>query len=660
MKIGKIILVEYNQFKVRLFQTTRNATASIEGTVYYFGNIGSYLKTHNVSGEEIICEVVSVLDYISPIQAPSKYNLDSSREVVMKPIGTIDKTHTFSLGVGIYPALYADVEIVVIEDMECILGSGSVQSDASGIHKTFHIGTSKSMLNYPIYLSIDKFFQIHTAILGNTGSGKSNTVAHILHQICRKESNYAEGAKTIIFDSNGEYMKAFCGSSLYESVKSIFYKPSTQENLEGEQVVFPLPYYLMNLDEWLGFLMASERTQKPFWDRVLQTTYKFYKVVNSNQDDNTKFVNYFKWKILNILSTVLAQVDSDTARITAARSILYRCGKMLAQEQRLEDLSSFLRTAESNCTISYGDNKSLLSTFLQTNASNVDEELALLVDAEKLRPGDYYDYRFLSVSVEMTLLEEEARGNSRIREYASTMLTRLDYFLNNQECGFMRADTKEYQTTEDYLDKVFGVSDSSRDKQLVVIDCSELNADTLELLTSVVSRLIFDYRKKMHGENRRKAPVHLIMDEAHRYIKKDAQYILRENIFEKIAREGRKYSLYLLLSSQRPSELSGTVLSQCGNYIVHRIQNEFDLKYVYSVLPYFSADFENKIKQSVPGEALIFGNCVPMPLQVKIPRANPDPDSDNCKISEEWFGHMQVDKNNSLNIEYYADDNVKQ
>lgn len=638
MKIGKIILVEYNQFKVRLFQTTRNATASIEGAVYYFGNIGSYLKTRNVSGEEIICEVVSVLDYVSPIQAPSKYNLDSSREVVMKPIGTIDKTRTFSLGVGIYPALYADVEIVVTEDMECILGSGSVQSDVSGIHKTFHIGTSKSMLNYPIYLSIDKFFQIHTAILGNTGSGKSNTVAHILHQIFRKESNYAEGAKTILFDSNGEYMKAFCGSSLYKDVKTIFYKPTTQENLEGEQVVFPLPYYLMNLDEWLGFLMASERTQKPFWDRVLQTTYKFYKVVNANQEDNTKFVNYFKWKILNILSTVLAQVDSDTARITAARSILYRCGQMLAQEQRLEDLRAFLQKAESHCTIFYGDNKSELSTFLQTEASNIDEESAHLVDAEKLRPGDYYNYRFLSVSVEMTLLEEAARGNSRIREYTSTMLTRLDYFLNNQECDFMRADSKEYQTTEDYLDKVFGISDSTRDKQLVVIDCSEINADTLELLTGVVSRLIFDYRKKMHGEQRRKSPIHLIMDEAHRYIKKDAQYILRENIFEKIAREGRKYSLYLLLSSQRPSELSGTVLSQCGNYIVHRVQNEFDLKYVYSVLPYFSSDFENKIKQSIPGEALIFGNCVPMPLQVKIPKANPDPDSDNCKISVEWFG----------------------
>lgn len=159
----------------------------------------------------------------------------------------------------------------------------------------------------------------------------------------------------------------------------------------------------------------------------------------------------------------------------------------------------------------------------------------------------------------------------------------------------------------------------------------------MELLTSVISRMLFDYRKRLYGEARRKQPIHLIMDEAHRYIRKNGGYILRENIFEKIAREGRKYSLYLMISSQRPSELSETVLSQCGNYIVHRMQNEVDLKYVYSVLPYFSEDFVSKIKQSVPGEALIFGSCVPMPLQVKVPRANPDPDSDNCKITEEWF-----------------------
>lgn len=639
MKIGKIILVEYNQFRVRLFQSTRNSTTSIDGSVYYFGNIGSYLKTCNVSGEVIICEVVSVMDYVSPNVPVSKYNLDSSREIVLKPIGTINRDNKFSLGVGIFPSLYADVEIVLTSDLDLILeGVKDDEKDTSGIHKTFSIGVSKSMLNYQIKLNINSFFNIHTAILGNSGSGKSNTVAHILQQIFKKERNYAIGAKTILFDSNGEYKKAFTSAGLTDEIDIKFYKPTKiDSNLDDGQESFPMPYYLMNLDEWLGFLMASELTQKPFWDKVLQTTFKFYKIVNESDHDNTSFINYFKWKILNILALVNSQIDSDTARVTAARSVIFRCGQLLVEEERLKPVKDFLSEAESKCTITFGNNNAQLLNFITSKRDEIDEDSAMSIDVLKLQPGEYYDYRFLAIAVEMTLLEEEARGNVRIREYASTMITRLDYFLNNPVCDFMKSDKQDYKDIDDYLRSVFGIKGDDKKKQLIVIDLSEINSETLELLTSVVSRMLFDYRKRLYGEARRQQPIHLIMDEAHRYIRKSGVYILRENIFEKIAREGRKYSLYLVISSQRPSELSETVLSQCGNYIVHRIQNEIDLKYVYSVLPYFSDDFVNKIKQSVPGEALIFGTCVPMPLQVKVPRAQPDPDSDNCKVSEEWF-----------------------
>ena len=148
--------------------------------------------------------------------------------------------------------------------------------------------------------------------------------------------------------------------------------------------------------------------------------------------------------------------------------------------------------------------------------------------------------------------------------------------------------------------------------------------------------MIFDTRKGLPGQDRKKGPIHLVLDEAHRYIKKDGNYILRENIFERIAREGRKFSYYLLVSSQRPSELSPVVLSQCSNYIIHRIHNRVDLDFVTSVLPYFSDDYTTKIKQAVPGEALVFGNCVPMPLRVQIHKANPEPASQNCKVWEEW------------------------
>lgn len=676
MKIGKIISVEYDKFRVRLFHTTRNSTVNINGKVYYFGNIGSYLKTINSSGEYIMCEVVSIVDWIGKEnQLFSTYNLDSSREIIIKPIGTLEND-SFSMGVGIFPSLYSDVEIVTYEDLDTILSYNDSEV-TEGVHSTISIGNSKNLINYSIDIDINRFFNIHSAVLGNSGSGKSNTIAHILHEVYRKHENEAHGAKTIIFDVNGEYPNAFDKDAhLSSDIETVFYKPNIKKQ-NGVYTPFVLPYYLMSLEEWLSFLMASERTQKPFWDCVLQETYKFYRIFNTKDGGESKrFANYVKWKLRQMLFNIVSRIDSDTSKMTAAKGAITMlrttCNASLdkvSNSNVVEDLSNFLTICDQLCEVTYGNNHDSLSNalnfFTATNGEQkflylqniregyeaklvdnyrnnaflqIDESDALMVDQEKLLPGTYFDYHYLRTAVDMVLLEEEARGNLHIRDFTSTLMSRLDFFLYNNECDFMRIDTHDYQNSLDYLDKVFGISDSNnRSKQLITIDSSEIGSDTLELMTSVVSRMIFDYRKHKLGESRRQRPVHLILDEAHRYIRKDADYIMRENIFEKIAREGRKYSLYLIISSQRPSELSQTVLSQCGNYIVHRIQNEVDMKYIYSVLPYFSEDYITKIKQAVPGEALIFGNCVPMPLMVKVTEAIPAPNSKNCNIKEEWF-----------------------
>lgn len=438
----------------------------------------------------------------------------------------------------------------------------------------------------------------------------------------------------------------------------------------------------MNLDEWLSFLMASERTQKPFWDNVLQLCYKFYKIFNAQTNaDAKKFVNYIKWKLHLVLLSIVTRIDSDTSKMTAAKGAISAMRKACASslgdkvdEDIRKDFLVYLDICDSLCVVNYGNNNDTLVNALKqfvadgnlkyfclaskTGRGNgnegyvgelsnlpkeksflqIDEKEALNVENHNLSPGEYFDYNYLKTAVEIVLIEEEARGNMRIRDFISTLLSRLDFFLNNKECGFMKIESQKYKNEEDYLRRVFGISNNLEPKhQLITIDSSEVGTDILELMTSVVSRMIFDYRKKCVGDKRHEHPVHLILDEAHRYIHKDTNYIMRENIFEKIAREGRKYSLYLIISSQRPSELSQTVLSQCGNYIVHRIQNEVDMKYVYSVLPYFSEDYLSKIKQAVPGEALIFGICVPMPLMVKVEEAKPAPDSRNCFVSEEWY-----------------------
>lgn len=375
----------------------------------------------------------------------------------------------------------------------------------------------------------------------------------------------------------------------------------------------------------------------------------------------------------------------DTGNMTDAISILSSIESMVKkasagnnEEDTLKDLQIFFAHCKKICTFHYATNKGMLiaslplfiakseeieyigiqpkpekdltyyqatiSTSTNESFKQIDANEAEEVSKDKLEYGQYFEHTFLKEASELVLLEEEAKGNTRIREYTSTMFARLDFFLDNEDCSFMREGGK--MNLDEYLSKTFGISigntsttggDTSATKaQLITIDLSELGSDVLELVTSVISRMLFDKRKGLKGEARRKEPIHLVLDEAHRYIKKDGNYILRENIFERIAREGRKFAYYLLVSSQRPSELSPVVLSQCANYIIHRIHNRVDLDFVTSVLPYFSDDYTTKIKQAIPGEALVFGNCVPMPLRVQMYKANPEPASKNCQVWDEW------------------------
>jgi len=646
MNIGKVVSINFNQFKVKIFSEITGGSVNLNGDTYYFGNIGSYLKTTNAIGESIICEVVSIFD--SDLYNEKKaFNVDGHRELMLKPIGIINKENKFSLGVGIYPSLYTNVDIVTNDDMHIILSN---EDDEGGteIHKSFDLGISKNLINYPISISIDKFFNIHSAVLGNSGSGKSNTIAHIIQTIYRKKDNSAQGSKLIIFDVNGEYKQAFT-NELNDEIAIKYFKPNVRQTTIEENVEeFFMPHFLMSLDEWSAFLLATDATQRPFWDKVLQESYKFYKIATSeDESDRKKFINYLRYKLCMLLDNVLSQADTDTSRITTAGALILKIQNIINSNQELkekceeEGLYSDITNLHASCSISFGQNHDRLASAVTTVNARIDYEEIQKIFDEKLEDGEFFDYKFLKISAEMILLEEDARGNRLMRGYTSTMLNRLDYFIYNTDCKFMREIPENVINVETYFKYLWGDINSSQ-TQLVIIDTSELGIDILETLTSVVSRLIFSQRKELIGDERRKNPVHLILDEAHRYIKKDYKYLLRENIFERIAREGRKYSLYLLISSQRPSELSETVLSQCSNFIIHRIQNEIDMKYINAVLPYFSEDFVNKIKQSIPGEALIFGNCVSMPLYVTVYKSIPEPNSKNCEVAKEWFGKITI------------------
>ena len=174
MKIGKIVSVEFDKFRVKILDDCRQSTVSIDGQVYYFGNIGSYLKTYNSLGDTIVCEVVAIYENDNSLTKPqpSQFNLENSRILLIKPIGTLNAKKLFTMGVGIFPSIYNDVEIVTSSDLRDILTSGQTkENDTPGVHHSIDIGYSKNLINYKVSLNINRLFNIHTAVLGNSGSG---------------------------------------------------------------------------------------------------------------------------------------------------------------------------------------------------------------------------------------------------------------------------------------------------------------------------------------------------------------------------------------------------------------------------------------------------------------------------------------------------------
>jgi DNA helicase HerA-like ATPase len=164
-----------------------------------------------------------------------------------------------------------------------------------------------------------------------------------------------------------------------------------------------------------------------------------------------------------------------------------------------------------------------------------------------------------------------------------------------------------------------------------------MDDEVINVVSSILSRVFFDYVKQQKERNSK--PIHLVLDEAHRYISNTKGYeesFEANKIFERISKEARKYGLFLIISSQRPSEVNETVISQCNNFIIHRIQNPNDLSYIKSMTPFISESVIRQLPSIPRQEALVFGTATNLPVLFKVKDANPLPDSKNNEITKNW------------------------
>lgn len=611
-EIGKISSVGIHGVIADVNSDLGNYINTIDG-ILFVGEVGSYVSIYEI-GRTIIAEIIGVDEKTQLINSREMVKPNSKRQVYLNLIGEIVEDK-FQFGVSKMPLIFSTVYMVSQNELITMLEVGKEEMKISGeSSKTravlLTIGKSVIFPDYDVKINIDKFFGFHFAVFGNTGAGKSNTVARILQNVFVKYNYSAKGAKFVIIDSNGEYNKAF--SKLNEINPQI--KHSLMIADEDSRIKFEIPVWALSADDWAILLHASEKTQMPVLKRAIDIARVFYSADATNQELRNHI----------LASTLLGIIQSSDSSPSKSDKLKAIVTKFRTNEINMNSVLSNSKTLRESMNINYGSmpDEEVVISFL---SNYLNQELIIENITQSMVPYSLEDF---SQAVEFATLYEGSISSQRIQEYTATLTTRLHTIQEGIQGRILSRTT--YDTIDDYIDMLLG------ENQIVDLDISTLDDASAEVVTKVLAKLLLDYLKRK--EIKAETPINFIIEEAHRFIKNEANHgVVGYNIFERIAKEGRKFGMLLGISSQRPSELSKTVVSQCSNFIVHRVQNPDDLQYISRMVPYINQNMIERLTYLQTGNALVFGSAINLPTLTKFAKANPTTDSDNAKISEKWY-----------------------
>lgn len=626
--IGRIISINHNNVTAELTQNLGSYITLYDG-IRFVGEIGSYVAIDDLN-RRIIAEIISV-DEKNEMAAEKLNKAESRRYLKINLLGEISNS-IFNFGVTKMPPVFSEIKIISESDLRLMLDINENDiTDDSGKTKltVLPIGSSVMFPEYQVKVKLNEFFGFHFAVFGNTGSGKSNTIANIIQRIFSKKDYSARGAKFIVFDSNGEYEAAFKSvNEINSQINARFL--STSYDAENRLTI---PVWALSVDDWAILLHASEKTQVPIISRALD----MIKVFDSPADDDTakKVRNHI---VASVIKDVLSSSENPT---TQNAKILMILNKFHTEEIKLETVIPANREADVNnaggrnatpVQLSIATALSLAYAKMYAPVSLMEYcdgfILSNINDLIENKPTVPYSLKRFTEAVEFAVLYEGSISSSRIYEYTSTLVTRLKHLNESEQGSFF--DKTEFTTIEDYIKSIIGES------QLLNIDISSLDDTATEVVTKVFCKMLFDYMRSLKPRNA--MPVNLILEEAHRFVRSDMDYgVLGYNIFERIAKEGRKFGLLMGISSQRPSELSKTVVSQCSNFIIHKIQNPDDIQYISRMVPYVNQGIVDRITYLRRGHALVFGTAINLPTLTAFDKANPTPNSGNSNIVEKWY-----------------------
>ncbi len=508
------------------------------------------------------------------------------------------------------PTLSAKVRIVNQEEVAMLVGEKNAES--------FYVGTSPLYDKFPIHVDLNEFFSNHMAIFGNSGSGKSYGVARLLQNVFQNKNVLPFKSNFFIFDAYGEYHNAFTNLSTINNNFNFKIYTTNMNQDKGQKLEIPI--WLLGVDEIAMLLAAEEHTQLLIIERML----KLARIFAEDSDLSLRYKNHL---IAKAIMSILYSNQNSASKRNDIFSIFATCStKHFNLEAPVQGIGYVRKFRECFIVDKSGE---FMESVLVTNyiSQFLDEEL------EKHQPPRciYYTIQDLEKALEFTLISEGLLRNEKTYNEAVTLKVRLHGVVNGEYAKFF--DVPKYTSTENFIASL--VSLEGKKAQIVNFNLEDVEDWFGKFVTKIFNKMLFDFAKQL--KERASIPIHIFIEEAHRYVQNDRDvYLLGYNIFERVAKEGRKYGIIINLISQRPVEISETVISQCSNFLIFKMNHPRDLDYIRKMLPNISAEIVEKQKSLQPGTCVAFGKAFKVPMIIQMDLPNPEPHSSNADVVSRW------------------------
>lgn len=514
------------------------------------------------------------------------------------------------------PSLDSTIRVITKEEIPLIVGS-----ERPGY---MPLGVSPFYNDFPVYMNVNSFFSNHFAIFGNSGSGKSCGVSRIIQNMFHDKNLFPYKANIFMFDSSAEYYSAFRNlNAINPNFNYRFYSTNEKEGI-GEKLRIPI--WLLNVDDLSLLLQITNHSQIPIIERMLKLALIF-------SEDGERAEAYKNHLIAKAIMSILYTNETSPNKRNEIFTILGSCStKQFNLEAPVQGIGYTRKFRECFLIDSQGNfsESVLLNEYV---SSFIKEEF----DSYEPKGGTYYDLDTLEKALNFTLISEGWLRNKNTYGDAVTIRVRLHSLIVGEYAKYF--DYKDYVTQEQYLSSL--LIDGGKKYQFVNINFDDVDDWFAKVITKVYTRIIFDFCKNL--KDRATIPFNIIVEEAHRYIQNDTdRFLLGYNIFERVAKEGRKYGVLLGLISQRPVELSDTVISQCSSFLIFKMNHPTDVEYIRKMVPNISDEIVEKQKTLQAGTCLGFGMAFKIPLIVKLKMPDPEPRSGNCDVCRIWNGNKNI------------------